>query len=102
MAEIIEEIIPYNPNQIDYNQTFDTQVSNVDMGKKDLDVATVHIPLLKSLTHKFINTAFQHVAKDITPERLADLHMHIVMQDVDEIKDLAEMDGRGLIFINSY
>ena len=102
VAEIIEEIIPYNPNQIDYNQHFDTQVSNLDLGKKDMDIATVHVPLLKSVTHKFVSAALAHLAKDITPERLTDLEMHIVMQDMEEVQQLAEADGRDLIFVNSY
>lgn len=102
VAEIIEEIIPYNPNQIDYNQNFDTQVSNVDLGKKDMDVATMHVPLLKSVTHKFVTAALTHLAKELTPERLTDLEMHIVMQDMEEVQQLAEADGRDLIYVNSY
>lgn len=100
--EPVVELLPHQPKEKDFAQDFEPQASNIDLLKKDLDVDCIHLPLLKSLTHKFLQQLTELTKQEDSPEKLAALSNRLFLEAVAEVRERAARAGRDLLFINSY
>lgn len=100
--EAVPELLPYQPRERDFAQDFEAQVSNIDLLKKDLDVDYLHLPLLKSLTLRFLQQLAEVLKLEDPPERLAALAQTLFLESVEELRSRAARLNRDLLFINSY
>lgn len=98
--EVIE-LLPFVPEDTDFTGEFEAQVSNVDFGKKDLDISYLHAPLLKLMAVKFFQSlaSFIDIDESVT---ITDLANQAVLESLSEIRELAAVDKRDLLYINSY
>ena len=98
----VPEVFPFVPSETDFDQEFEKQASNIDMTKREMDLQSIHVPLLKSLTRQFIRSA-QAVVKGQEDLQQADaIVRELLSEDLDEIKQAAAADGRDVLYINSY
>ena len=96
------EPLPYQPQERDFAQEFEPQVSNLDLLKKDLDVDYLHLPLLKALTTRFLQQLAETLRLEDPPERLAALAQSLFLEAVQELRARAARLRRDLLFLNSY
>jgi hypothetical protein len=89
------------PTPEDLWQDFEPQVSNIDLNKREMDAAMVHLPLLKQLTKQFVSAVIAAGGKE-DPERVFDLSKKFYLQSVEELKELGSTTRRDVLFINSY
>lgn len=99
-AEVIE-LLPFIPDDKDFIGDFESQVSNIDYTKKDLDVGYIHAPLLKHMISKFVNCA-ANIIKLIDSVSIDEIVNTLMMQTINEIRDFAKTVNRDTLYINSY
>ena len=99
---VVPEVFPFVPNSADFDQDFEKQASNIDMTKREMNLQSIHIPLLRSLTRQFVRSV-QGVIKGQEDLQQIDTIVHdLLSENVEEIKQAAAADGRDVLFINSY
>jgi hypothetical protein len=93
------ELMPFVPEEHDFEGEFESQVSLVDYGKKDMDVACFHVPMAKHIASKLFAIAAKMLAVE---GDLSSMVNDTVLAAVEDVRAFSKENGRDLLYINSY
>jgi hypothetical protein len=98
--KIVEpELLPFVPQQQDFVGEFESQVSLVDYGKKDLDIACFHVPMAKHIATKLYAAAAQLLGVE---GDLSEMVNEAVLAALEDVRAFSKENGRDVLYINSY